>query len=154
MIFRHIQATVSCFNFHQVGIWSSFRINIRDFLKKIFLGGQTFPNMSKIGQNRQSFSPRKFLYLKYLPVCLRRTSDTDHTGLQQQTMEHKQNTFGSPFKNTVGEKKEKKRKIVAKLFALHANTTRMVSAKLFALHANAKTKIYTLQNFTFLSLNE
>ena len=69
-------------------------------------------------------------------------------------MEHKQNTFGSPFKNTVGEKKEKKRKIVAKLFALHANTTRMVSAKLFALHANAKTKIYTLQNFTFLSLNE
>ena len=69
-------------------------------------------------------------------------------------MEHKQNTFGCPFKNTVAGKKEKKRKTVAKLFALHANTTRMVIAKLFALHANAKAEIYTLQNFTFLSLNE
>ena len=64
MIFRHIQATVSCFNFHQVGIWSWFCINIRDFFKKIFLGGSNFSKYVQNSPKSPKFLPAKVSLLK------------------------------------------------------------------------------------------
>ena len=52
-------------------------------------------------------------------------------------------TFASPFKST-DKKKEKKRKAIAKRFALHANAKRKAIAKRFALHTNAMTYMFQL----------
>ena len=59
------------------------------------------------------------------PVCPRSTSGIGHTRLQK-LKEHKQKTSASLSKNAVEKKKKKaKRKVIAKVFALHANAIKI-----------------------------
>ena len=56
-----------------------------------------------------------------------------------------------PSKNAAEKKKEKKRKVIAKHFALHANGTIQPIAKLFVFHGREKEKPLQLQSFLCFS---
>lgn len=68
---------------------------------------------------------------RFSPVCLRSTPSIGHTRLHQQLKGQKQNTFASPFKNTVEKKKECKKKGNCKDFCVTHKRNKNLRQKAF-----------------------